>query len=54
MPPKQRPRFVKFITGSKRLPIGGFKSLNPNINIVHKRELPGQPQDAILPSVMTC
>jgi len=51
---KQRPRFIKFLTGSKRLPIGGFKNLNPNINIVHKKELPGQPPDAILPSVMTC
>lgn len=29
----QRSRFVKFMTGSKRLPIGGFKNLNPNISI---------------------
>ena len=38
----QRPRFVKFLTGSKRLPIGGFKYLSPYLTLVHKKELPGQ------------
>jgi E3 ubiquitin-protein ligase TRIP12 len=42
------------MTGSKRLPIGGFKNLNPNIAIVRKQELPGEDKDTKLPSVMSC
>jgi E3 ubiquitin-protein ligase TRIP12 len=49
-----RPMFMKFLTGSKRLPIGGFKNMQPNLKIVLKKELPGQSPDMILPSVMTC
>jgi hypothetical protein len=33
--------FLKFLTGSKRLPIGGFKSLQPNLTLVLKKENAG-------------
>ncbi len=51
---KNRPNFMKFLTGSKRLPIGGFKCLQPNLTFVLKKENVGQNPDAILPSVMAC
>jgi E3 ubiquitin-protein ligase TRIP12 len=54
---------LKFATGSVRLPIGGFKMLNPKLTIV-KRELLSTygmnskyneiSQNYYLPSVMTC
>lgn len=56
-------KFLKFATGSVRLPIGGFKMLNPKLTIV-KRELLSTygmnskyneiSQNYYLPSVMTC
>lgn len=52
--PASRPGFLKFLTGSRRLPIGGFKSLSPHMTFVLKRENPGQHPDQILPSVMAC
>ena len=52
--PAARPSFVKFLTGSKRLPLGGFKSLSPPLTLVLKKEHPGQQPDEILPSVMAC
>ncbi|XP_062521457.1 E3 ubiquitin-protein ligase TRIP12-like isoform X2 [Corticium candelabrum] len=46
--------FLQFVTGSPRLPVGGFKSLNPPLTIVRKAiESPLNP-DEFLPSVMTC
>lgn len=48
--PSQRPRFLKFLTGSKRLPLGGFRTLDPNIKIVKK----GSERENDLPSCMTC
>lgn len=54
IPASARPQFLKFLTGSKRLPIGGFKSLNPHLTFVLKKENPGQVPDSILPSVMAC
>ena len=41
IPVANRPQFLKFLTGSKRLPIGGFKSLNPHLTFVLKKENPG-------------
>ena len=32
--PEQRPHFLKFLTGSKRLPMGGFRTLHPNLTFV--------------------
>jgi E3 ubiquitin-protein ligase TRIP12 len=52
--PDRRPGFLKFLTGSKRLPLGGFKGLSPQLTLVLKRENPGQHPDQILPSVMAC
>lgn len=48
--PNQRAGFLKFLTGSKRLPLGGFRNLDPNIKIV-KKGVDGQHD---LPSCMTC
>jgi E3 ubiquitin-protein ligase TRIP12 len=39
--PEKRSEFLKFLTGSKRLPIGGFKSLAPHLTLVLKKEAPG-------------
>ncbi|KAI8054217.1 hypothetical protein BDF22DRAFT_742143 [Syncephalis plumigaleata] len=46
--------FLQFITGSPRLPVGGFKRLYPPLTVV--RKLPESPliSDDYLPSVMTC
>jgi len=43
---------LKFLTGSKRLPVGGFKSLDPQLTFVMKGS--GVGADSILPSVMAC
>ncbi|KAG8827658.1 Ubiquitin fusion degradation protein 4 [Serendipita sp. 401] len=46
--------FLQFITGSPKLPIGGFKALSPQLTVVRKpHEAPFTPDD-YLPSVMTC
>jgi len=46
--------FLQFITGSPKLPIGGFRGLNPPLTVVRKpHEAPLSPDD-YLPSVMTC
>ncbi|GAA5841950.1 hypothetical protein JCM9279_003167 [Rhodotorula babjevae] len=45
----ERREFLSFITGSPRLPIGGFGALSPPLTIVRK-----DGGDAALPSVMTC
>jgi E3 ubiquitin-protein ligase TRIP12 len=49
--PKQKRDFLSFCTGSPKLPIGGFKELNPRLTIVRKTV--ANP-DECLPSVMTC
>ncbi|KAK4698568.1 E3 ubiquitin-protein ligase TRIP12, partial [Phenoliferia sp. Uapishka_3] len=46
---EERREFLSFITGSPRLPIGGFASLSPTLTIVRK-----DGGDGSLPSVMTC
>lgn len=48
-----RGKFVKFVTGSNRLPVGGFKALNPPLTVVKATRDEGYP-DSYLPSVMTC
>ena len=53
MPKDRRCHFVKFLTGSKRLPMGGFKALSPNLTLVLKKESLHSP-DEVLPSVMAC
>jgi len=46
--------FLQFVTGSPRLPVGGFKSLSPPLTVVRKTLEPNQQADDFLPSVMTC
>lgn len=51
---EKRPSFLKFLTGSKRLPTGGFRSLDPRLTLALTPGRPGQSPDEILPSVMAC
>uniref|UniRef100_A0A1B0DRJ3 E3 ubiquitin-protein ligase n=1 Tax=Phlebotomus papatasi TaxID=29031 RepID=A0A1B0DRJ3_PHLPP len=46
--------FLQFVTGSPRLPTGGFKALTPALTIVRKTLDSNQNPDDYLPSVMTC
>lgn len=50
---EDRRQFLTFVTGSPRLPLGGFKNLKPKMNIVRKNEGSENP-NLFLPSVMTC
>jgi len=50
----QRRDFLQFVTGSPKLPIGGFKSLTPMFTVVCKPSEPPYASDDYLPSVMTC
>ncbi|KAG8184831.1 hypothetical protein JTE90_004928 [Oedothorax gibbosus] len=50
----QQRQFIQFITGSPRLPIGGLKSLSPQLTIVKKGSDDDSNADCYLPSVMTC
>lgn len=47
-------QFLQFVTGSPRLPVGGFRSLNPPLTIVRKSFEGTENPDNFLPSVMTC
>ncbi|GJX78915.1 E3 ubiquitin protein ligase UPL4 [Tanacetum coccineum] len=49
---EQQKAFVKFVTGTLRLPLGGLASLNPKVTIVRKHCDKFVDED--LPSVMTC
>lgn len=51
---KDRRLFTQFLTGSPRLPFGGFKSLRPKFTVVLKHAEDGLSPDQYLPSVMTC
>jgi E3 ubiquitin-protein ligase TRIP12 len=50
----QRRDFLQFVTGSPKLPIGGFKSLTPMFTVVCKPSESPYTSDDYLPSVMTC
>ncbi|KAK3401908.1 hypothetical protein B0T20DRAFT_346782 [Sordaria brevicollis] len=50
----ERRDFLQFTTGSPKLPIGGFKSLNPMFTVVCKPSEAPYTSDDYLPSVMTC
>ncbi|KAG8532811.1 uncharacterized protein KY384_002689 [Bacidia gigantensis] len=52
--PQQRRDFLQFVTGSPKLPIGGFKSLNPMFTVVCKPSEAPYTSDDFLLSVMTC
>ncbi|KAF9563919.1 hypothetical protein CPC08DRAFT_632025 [Agrocybe pediades] len=49
-----RRAFLQFITGSPKLPIGGFRGLNPPLTVVRKLHEAPLTADDYLPSVMTC
>ena len=49
----EQKNFLKFVTGSSRLPYGGFKNLKPKLTIV-KRICYEKDIEKYLPSVMTC
>jgi E3 ubiquitin-protein ligase TRIP12 len=51
---QQRRDFLQFVTGSPKLPIGGFKSLTPMFTVVCRPSEPPYTPDDYLPSVMTC
>lgn len=51
---QQRRDFLQFVTGSPKLPIGGFKSLMPIFTVVCRPSEPPYTPDDYLPSVMTC
>ncbi|CAM9864891.1 unnamed protein product [Sphacelaria rigidula] len=54
--PSHRRMFLRFITGTPRLPIGGFAALRPRLTVVKKEvDVPtGGTPDAHLPSCSTC
>ncbi|KAI0091468.1 hypothetical protein BDY19DRAFT_983799 [Irpex rosettiformis] len=49
-----RRNFLQFVTGSPKLPIGGFRGLNPHFTVVRKAHESPLAADDYLPSVMTC
>ncbi|KAL1512943.1 hypothetical protein ABEB36_002442 [Hypothenemus hampei] len=51
---EEQRKFVQFLTGSPRLPVGGFKALSPPLTVVRKTLEPNMNPDDFLPSVMTC
>ncbi|KAI5852847.1 hypothetical protein DFP73DRAFT_19029 [Morchella snyderi] len=51
---QERRDFLQFVTGSPKLPIGGFKSLTPLFTVVCKPSEAPYTSDDYLPSVMTC
>ena len=52
--PGDKRLFLQFITGSPRLPIGGFAALSPRLTIVKASTAPGTHQDEKLPTCSTC
>eukprot|EP00124_Ichthyophonus_hoferi_P001806 Ihof_evm6s105 gene=Ihof_evmTU6s105 len=51
---EEQRRFLQFVTGSPRLPVGGLSSLTPKLTIVRKDAISPLGPDDYLPSVMTC
>ena len=48
-------KFLQFISGSPRLPIGGFAALNPKLTVVRREStVLGMHPDEYLPSVVAC
>ncbi|KAJ2711910.1 Ubiquitin fusion degradation protein 4, partial [Coemansia spiralis] len=49
-----RRQFLRFATGSPRLPLGGFGALHPPLTVVPRPAEPPLTSDDYLPTVMTC
>lgn len=56
MTPMEQKLFVRFVTGSHRLPLGGLSKLEPALTVVRKltSDEANIPNDTILPSASTC
>merc|ERR1712070_754750 len=52
--PLEKRLFLRFATGTPRLPADGLRGLNPPLTVVLKPPEPGWTPDDYLPSVMTC
>jgi E3 ubiquitin-protein ligase TRIP12 len=50
----ERRDFLQWLTGSPKLPVGGFMGLHPQLTIVKRPPDVNQSADQTLPSVMTC
>ena len=51
----EKRQFLQFVTGSPRLPLGGFKGLSPPLTVVRKDPaIRDANLNEYLPSVMTC
>ncbi|KAI8909282.1 hypothetical protein DFJ77DRAFT_433488 [Powellomyces hirtus] len=46
--------FLQFVTGSPKLPVGGFKNLNPPLTVIGEGTPTLRTANDYLPSVMTC
>ncbi|XP_071951146.1 E3 ubiquitin-protein ligase TRIP12-like isoform X2 [Antedon mediterranea] len=51
---EEQRQFLQFVTGSPKLPVGGFKALSPPLTVVRKTFETTENPDDFLPSVMTC
>ena len=51
---EEQKKFLLFTTGTSRLPVGGFKNLNPKFTVVKRSTEKGESPDNFLPTVMTC
>ena len=51
---EEQKQFLIFSTGASRLPVGGFKALNPKLTVVKKTFNKNENPDDFLPTVMTC
>jgi len=54
MKPEDQRKFILFVTGSPRLPVGGLKTLRPRLTVVRKTVDDAFLTDNSLPSVSTC
>jgi E3 ubiquitin-protein ligase TRIP12 len=51
--PEEQRLFVRFVTGSNRLPLGGLAKLQPKLTVVRKLGA-AEENDGLLPSASTC
>ena len=51
---ERQKQFLTFVTGTSRLPVGGFKALSPKLTVVSRTCNEYENPDCFLPTVMTC
>lgn len=51
---EERRHFLTFVTGSPRLPVGGWANLHPRLTVVRREVTGDSPPDSYLPSVNCC